>query len=184
MPSKRLSNKSFERDASRLRVLMNNDFGGDGIISFVPVMAVYDGAAGEEFVGDNTGGLPIAYLSDGNNLTAWGAGIIQTSGSVTITPVIRYVDGSTGDVRIRTTLDTFNSGNNHFVTQTGSGWTTVSMPDNDWSKSARYDMTEIEISYSAGNGHLIEVSTQRDGASGLDTWASYIGVWGWKITLG
>ena len=46
MPSKRLSNKSFERDASRLRVLMNNDFGGGGGLGyeFAPFLGGFDGS--------------------------------------------------------------------------------------------------------------------------------------------
>ena len=177
MPSKRLSNKSFERDASRLRVLMNNDFGGGLKPDFIQVVKIYD-ATTPQWVWTPTTAAQLEMV-DSVESSAMGLFMVPSgySGSITINAVF-HMDVGTNNIVIQhflyhavegesntANIANYNSGSNYTYT-----------PSNTNIK------VEFPITFTASGSDFVQLYFKRRGTDVSDTSAGHIRVWGWKVT--
>ena len=168
MPSKRLSNKSFERDASRLRVLMNNDFGSDstgsgisnyasplsGIDYTTSVDLLYTGAGvfmdGTCLV-DVRGNWRVPDTFAGGTISIKAAVSIATSGTMTC-----YLDGY---------IERCN--NNITNAWTPSDWTNETVTKSGSTRLLNCIKEKTTSLLQAGD--FIRLIFRRDGTAGSDT---------------
>jgi len=189
MPSKRLSNKSFERDASRLRVLMNNDFGGQGYtgsgVHFVPPETGLDITGGSALGYTATGGsfTKGMQLIEGNQCAVYGRlyvpSAVGAGGSATYKTIITY-DG-TGDIYCKSVYNSFacdlavahNGGGQSYAAVTLSSHATL------WGVCVReHTATSLDP------GDFLRVSFYRDATDAADTYAGgNVWVVGFQVTF-
>ena len=188
MPSKRLSDKSFERDASRLRVLMNNDFGGAAAVqtNFIPVNSGYDYDAGTPiFVGQTAfSTTPGIGLNSTTDLLGAGAGIANVAGDVTVTPLV-MINGGTAAQDVRLSA-------NCYVTPSGTAGLSGKSDDDSVAQSTVavptfsgsypfWEVTDMNMTVTVAENSVIQVFTRRDGGGASDTYTGILELIGWRI---
>ena len=189
MPSKRLSNKSFERDASRLRVLMNNDFGGAAAVqtNFIPVRSGYDYDAGAPvFVGQTVFSVtPAIGLDSSTDIVGAGVGITNIAGDVTVTP-LAMINGGTAAQTVRLSANCYitPSGTAGLSGQSDSdsvAQTTVTVPTFSGNYTF-WEITEMNMSVTVSANSVIQVYTRRDGGGAGDSYTGYLELVGWRVS--
>ena len=182
----RLGDKSIERDAARLRALLGPPGaapGGGGNDVFCQVMGGYNNTTGSPtYPGAVDLARPTIQLTATENIVGRGIFSIDTSGTITITPIVIFSSGwgASRNVRLAATYQSYY-GSTFGIGPNGSVAASTVVVPADIGSSRIWIITELAVSIALSAGDIVFIHAQRIGSDGLDNFPGSLSLTGWKI---